>query len=102
MLVLECGGSFKSRQCQCVVIIKKKYHFMPVCNGLIPAVERIVVDLHVCVKRAGSHCVAKRESACARAYSKLDYTFGLVLLTVTKQLCSWREFEWSAFTVQKI
>lgn len=71
-------------------------------NGLIPAVDRIVVSLHVCVQLVGKHCVQKGEPACAKAYSKLDYTFGSVLLTVTKQLCFWREFEWSAFTVQKI
>lgn len=76
---------------------------MRVYNGLIPAVERIVVSSHVCVQLAGMHYTQKKgEPACARAYSKLDYTSGLVLLTVTKQLCFWREFEWKAFTVQKI
>lgn len=34
----------------------------------------------------GSHCVPG-ELACARVYSKVDYIFGSILLTITKSFC---------------
>lgn len=84
--------------------VKVSYRHMRVCNVLMPSIERIAVSSHVCVQLAGRKeaLCAKGEPACARAYSKVDYAFGLVLPTATKQLCLWREFEWNAFTLRKI
>lgn len=39
---------------------------MHVCNELKLAVERIVVSVHICLKIAGKHCVAKGEPASDR------------------------------------
>lgn len=106
------GGSRRSRvvrilptpMCGHRPCVKERYRPMRVCNVLIQAVERIAVSSHVCVQLAGRKdaLCAKGEPACAKAYSKVDYAFGSVLLTVTKQLCFWREFEWNAFTLRKI
>ncbi len=36
--------------------------------------------------QGGNHCVLG-ELACARVYSKVDYVFGSILLTITKSFC---------------
>lgn len=61
--------------------------------------------MFACSQRERKHC-ARGEPACARVYSKVDYAFGSVLLTITKRFCFWREFQLKActftFAMQKI